>query len=806
MPREKSVKQYNTFVGGINTEASQLNFPENASLDEANMLLNVDGSRQRRLGIGFETGSDYVSTSTAINSLSEATRWETYRWDNVNNDPTISLGVIKYKQRLYFLDLFKSNPSANWVGEANISTFDAEASFDFTAINGKLLVVGSGMNQPCLITYDPDGGAVPLFRIDVEYFDLKVRDFWGVDDGYATDFRPSSIDDFHRYNLKNQGWDNSKISSFAKLSYDTWEKSRSYPLGFKVVPSSTTGFYYQVVSLSTGTSTGRSGTSDPPWTTSVGTLVADNEITWRCEGETTGGSYPSNADLISLGEKSDGSWDEDLIKDYLLGTTPAPKGRYILDLYDRSGSRNTESELTGLNVDQESARVSVVSTHFSRIFYTGINSSVVGTEPTAPNYSGFIFFSQVVQNNQDLGKLYQQNDPTSDNFSDLLATDGGYIIIPEMSNVRRMIPFNDQLVILAENGIWSIRSEGGFSALNYDVVKVSNIGAINSSSIVHAEDQIFYWSKAGIYVLSLEQLSTQAKAVDLTINTIKELYDDIAADAKEYAKGYYDPQRKIVGWLYNDSPDFDPLLFPDRCDTELIFSVRLGAFTKNTISNKETDSPYVVGAFITPNFFTSTFQEGVAVEGEQVVVGVDDVYVGSSVRSSGVSQTKYLTEAINPASTTIRHFTLSTYRDTTFHDWITEDYTSFILSGWEILGDIARKKAITHLVMHLKRTETGFDGNLDPIGESSCLVTVRWEWTDDAVASRWSREQQAYRYKRSYIPSGALDTFNTGEEVITTKLKVRGYGKSLAFYIKSEEGKDLHLLGWATSLSGGNTV
>ena len=48
--------EFNTFVKGLITEAGPLTYPEGASLDEANFVLNRDGSRQRRFGIQFEDG------------------------------------------------------------------------------------------------------------------------------------------------------------------------------------------------------------------------------------------------------------------------------------------------------------------------------------------------------------------------------------------------------------------------------------------------------------------------------------------------------------------------------------------------------------------------------------------------------------------------------------------------------------------------------------------------------------------------------------------------------------------------------
>lgn len=76
---------------------------------------------------------------------------------------------------------------------------------------------------------------------------------------------------------------------------------------------------------------------------------------------------------------------------------------------------------------------------------------------------------------------------------------------------------------------------------------------------------------------------------------------------------------------------------------------------------------------------------------------------------------------------------------------------------------------------------------------SSCLVTARWEWTNTDNPGRWGPEFQAYRY-RFAIADG--ETASYGYSVITTRNKVRGYGRALSLKFRTEAGKDCQLLGW----------
>jgi hypothetical protein len=540
------------------------------------------------------------------------------------------------------------------------------------------------------------------------------------------------------------------------------------------------------------------------WPVTIGATVTDNTVVWTCYGADTSGTFPSNADLVSLGEKTDGTWDSNLIKPYLLGSTSAPKGKYIIRLFFRGYDR---TQLSGVTVpyERDDGGIGAIATHFSRVFYGGFTSEVVFGDENSPDISSYVFFSQVVKNENDITKAYQDADPTSTEISDLVDTDGGFIVIPEMSNLKKMIPFNDQLVLLAENGVWSIRSAGGFTALNYEVVKVSDTGVISADSVVVAENLLMYWSKAGIYKLALDQISTQAIAEDITIGTIKTLFNTIDPSAKANAKAYYDPQSKIVGWLYNTDSAYSPDVNADRVTTELIYNLQLGAFYKNELSNKVTDSPYVVGTLVTPNFITGDVVKNVTTstgDTVQSASGVNDVTVTETQRFSSVSSIKYLTTV--PDVSTYK-FTLSNYNDETFHDWVTEDFSSYLLTGDELGGNMMVKKGITHMITFLKRTETGFDVSLNPLNASSCFMQVRWDWSDSAVSNRWSTERQVYKYRKLYVPSSSADLYETGYEVIKTKSKVRGYGNALRVYFRSEEGKDMHILGWGLNMSAGST-
>ena len=109
------------------------------------------------------------------------------------------------------------------------------------------------------------------------------------------------------------------------------------------------------------------------------------------------------------------------------------------------------------------------------------------------------------------------------------------------------------------------------------------------------------------------------------------------------------------------------------------------------------------------------------------------------------------------------------------------------------------QKQIPYIFFYFEKTEDGFTPSGDDLifkNQSSCKVQAQWGWSNSAANGKWGKEFQAYRILRNYTPSGAADAYDSGESMVVTKNKLRGSGKSISLYIKSEQGKDMNLLGW----------
>ena len=123
----------------------------------------------------------------------------------------------------------------------------------------------------------------------------------------------------------------------------------------------------------------------------------------------------------------------------------------------------------------------------------------------------------------------------------------------------------------------------------------------------------------------------------------------------------------------------------------------------------------------------------------------------------------------------------------------------FMLTGHDNLGDFQRRRQAPQIMVYQRRTETGFvddgQGGLDPVNESSCFMTARWDWTDDAIAGKFGSDNEVYRHVRGFQPAGP-GAYEDGYPLVVTRNKVRGRGRVLQLKFEGKPEKDTHLLGF----------
>ena len=765
MARQQAVAEINAFVKGLVTEASPLTFPDNASIDEINLIPQRDGSRKRRLGMNYE--DSFVTLSTDIPVTEEVT-YSSYAWKSPGGFTETEFAVIQIGGNLKFFNSSRLPLSGALVYSIDLGS-GAASKMSMTSVDGVLIVVdGSGT----VYNFDYDGNSIIQTTGR-----LLIRDLFGVADsleganlleGNSITKRPYAQSSNHIYNLRNQTFSTPK----------KWESGRSNDIADPI---------YMMKSLY--------------------------------------GVFPSNSDnLVSFLYADANNSDDRNVKRYFvtdnfmnpLGTNRAPLGYFIIDALNRGGSRLAEVQalyarnptliypIPSLPADYTPGGATVVASFAGRVFYAGFSSQVVAGDSQSPRMTSYVLFSQLVQTPADTFKCYQEGDPTSSETPDLVDTDGGFLRLDGAYNINKLINVGDALMAIAENGVWKITggSGYGFKATDYVVTKITEHGTVSSNSAVLLDNTLMYWGDDGIYHVKQNQYGDW-EAANLTTSSIQSYFDDIPSELKRRCFGAYDSYTRKVRWLYGNfyGADSDP--------KELVLDVGLGAFYPSKLPRMDNNLPIPVAMVRTPPFQTTTgMQQVVSNSGNNVTIASSNtVVVNSEVVDSALSELLYL--VISRVAGGNIQFTFSSYRDETFTDWVSYDgvgvdAAAYLLTGWTGMGDFQRQKQVAYLTVYSQKTETGFDSDFNPVNPSSIVVQSQWNWTNSAEAGKWGSEFQAYRHKRLWIPHNSSEGFDDGEAVITTKNKLRGRGRVLSLLFKTEPKKDFHLIGWSYlgSISG----
>jgi hypothetical protein len=492
-----------------------------------------------------------------------------------------------------------------------------------------------------------------------------------------------------------------------------------------------------------------------------------------------------------------------------LGTSLAPMGYFILDAMERGQSRidnvnqrnvtyATDYVISTLPADSTPGGASVVCEFAGRVFYAGFSGVINDGDHNSPRMSSYVLFSQVVRDTSAITNCYQVADPTNKEDSNLVDSDGGFIRIEGAYNITGLANIGSNLVVLGSNGIWLISGGNnfGFKATDYKVTKIGSSGCISPGSVVVVDNTLYYWAADGIYQVAPNQFGDYL-CNNITKMTIQTLYDGITTLDAQASEGVYDSYEKKVKWLYGNR-------ISSSLEThELVFDLVLQAFYKHIIHSTTGIYPKVIKGVITEPFKDSSDLQNVVSNSVQVTASGDIVVTTGEAISSEVREVRYL--SILGANPQIQ-YSFSTYNEPNHYDWksldgVGIDADSFLVTGVLSGGDFQRNKDVPYIVCHFKKTEDGFiedeNGDFTPTNQSSCLLSSQWDWTNSYSSGKWTRKVQAYRFKRHYIPVNLDDKFDNGYYVVTTRDRLRGFGKAFSIRVDSEPGKHMEFLGWS---------
>ena len=280
MPRARGSKDYIALTQGLITEASPLAFPEGATSDEQNFLLNTNGgTRQRRKGLENNLGEFSIAGDGG--SYDSRSIVETYYWEAPNlllviyNEARSGSGTMRSIIRFH-----RGTLALTELAEYVItSTGTASVDYSVSGSTNFVTLTSDQNEDPILLEYNSDLEEVKVYAVQI-----AIRDFELITDrvfvsGDSITNRPFLLTEEHEYNLLNSGW-------YARRKLDS-----THALGDPIL-----AFF------------------------------------------TESNQYPSNADSSILGmkinEDGDNEWSFDALSETPIGNSENPRGHYVFHIND----------------------------------------------------------------------------------------------------------------------------------------------------------------------------------------------------------------------------------------------------------------------------------------------------------------------------------------------------------------------------------------------------------------------------------------------------------------------------------------
>lgn len=844
MPRASSPVEFTALSRGLNTDSSPLNYQPDSAQVLKNFKLNLDGTVQRRKGL-VKVLPDSSAVTNGLYSSEYQYSYplggqgqqfyldsirpylKGYVWENAGPEASDTLVVLGNPNLSGAFIFFKvvdggletipnaTNPSSDPLHY--LSGFTVKSSYnrlDVTFANDKMYVVNS---SPFVEVFKYDGTVVKSLGGN----SLRVRDFWGIPDfdvdgtsslisesgvrrrpqytGLSTIPAVASLFAGHIYNLINQGWDKftpeftantsyNPLSQFNNKYVDVFGKTGVYPSNADKMSE----FVYANTAIGSGSRTVE-----------------------RFDAEACVKSQPSNQPT------SKGSAIIDLI--YRQATRELFFDKFIEEGVERGISWGSWLNIYTFPQYNSSANTgpSCIESYAGRLWYSGIgenNSTGNNSDETSPNLSKMILFSQLLSNPQAEVKCYQFNDPNDKDNPDILDTDGGYIVINEANVINKLVAIDRGVLIFANNGVWMVRGsvDTGFTATQYEVVKISDIGCPYPDSIVRVDSSVMFLGDKGLYQVAANEVGKYV-VTDIAAGRISNKIRGLTSYESGTFYGCYDKVKNEVIWNYQSTLQAK----------ELRLNLDLGSYYEYAWDGSLYGGEvYPIINLPIPKTLKVPTIKSVVSEGSSVVNSGADVTYSSSNSTDAYDSTLRIIQQLNNKGVRRIAVGFAVSASDSFYDWTqfpvsdtdslavwdvptTLDTKAEMVTGYLTGGDTQRYKQVPYLTMLMRKTETGFDdigGDLVPVGDSSVLIQAQWEWANSVKSGRWGKQFQAYRHKRFYIPEDGADAYEDGHSVVTTKNKLRGKGRALSLYITTEPGKDCHILGMSMNMSVNGAV
>lgn len=382
----------------------------------------------------------------------------------------------------------------------------------------------------------------------------------------------------------------------------------------------------------------------------------------------------------------------------------------------------------------------------SRAWYAGLNDANLGNN---------IYFSRIIENPSQVGECYQQNDPTSEVYFDLLPSDGGVIRIPEAGRIVKLFNYQTTLIVFATNGVWTIRGSsdrGGFTADAFSVRRISSIGTQSPKSFVDVKGFPIWWSEEGIQQIDYNPQFDSFQVTDISEKALKRQYLTIPAYNRRFVKGTYDSLLDTAYWIYSDSEDSGTVT-QSTFNKVLTYHTRAKAFSLWTLHS--TSSIQVRGLCFV--------QDSIGISSPKVKF--------TATYATGASTQKIVYGDEKAASWT----DWKTYADTiSLNSADKNSYESYFISGYRLDGETMRFFQSNYINVFL-----------ETVTNSGCYVQGVFNFATNGNSGGWGTRQNIYNASRP------------NDSVVTKRLKIRGKGRAIQLKFTSMPEKPFTIIGWS---------
>lgn len=203
MARNMGTVVNNSFARGLITEATGLNFPENAATDALNVKFDSMGFVERRKGLDVEGGATTLTPREDDGVINE------FIWQAVARTGGFTFLVLQTGSVVHFYELTTSDALSSGIQPVSLDLNNFKAPqggvlhmtpCSFSAGAGYMFIAHP-FCDPIIVRWMEDEQIFEASRISI-----LIRDFEGVEDTEGILTNPVNLTDQHHYNLRNQGW------------------------------------------------------------------------------------------------------------------------------------------------------------------------------------------------------------------------------------------------------------------------------------------------------------------------------------------------------------------------------------------------------------------------------------------------------------------------------------------------------------------------------------------------------------------------------------------------------------------------